>query len=668
MALHTRSHLLTAALWLLGAASTTANARYIRLPFSVGSSVNVNTPSNDNTRRDTADSPSVPLVAASSYAFLVNASVGTPGQPIQLRISPSSSDTWLPDSYGYSCDRDYYIRAYSDGDYQYEYYEEQRENFVSACLWGSYNKSSSSSYMAAHRDQQSFYAADAGGEYGTNLTDHLVIGDVEMTDYPMGVVEVGSIPGVLGLGLNRSEISYSYDAYPTILDRLTSSGKINSPAYSIWLDDASGKSGNLLLGAVDKSKLDGELMRLNGQITYGSYSSSAYLEFDLNSFSGAADSDAELSVITHNDNPLSVYIMPERPFSSLPETLTKKIMALAGAEYNETLYYNTIPCDAAKSNRAKFSIRLGGEEGPLLNVELSDLIIPMDPFRVASGYGSGLDPNVCLFGIQNGTRSFYSYDYENQYDSNYGDFLGSSVLRRTYLVYDMPNRQMAFAPVKASSESDIVPFESYGARIPASTAFCTGTYCDDDGTSSGDGPGDDSFGGGGSSGPSSSIRSRGRGWRDVAIGLGVTFGVLALVALIAAIVIWSRWCRGDRAKSVDGEKVDAASGDLTAPSAMMAGTHAATGTSGMAPPPANGLPMIREGSEDGSRAPQLPDLPPPGAITPPAPTVSPPPPPTESSLTAPAPVSPVSPTTVGGPEDAEASERAKGKQKAAYEP
>ena len=37
------------------------------------------------------------------WTYVVNATVGTPGQPVSLIISPSASDTWVPDAHSYEC-------------------------------------------------------------------------------------------------------------------------------------------------------------------------------------------------------------------------------------------------------------------------------------------------------------------------------------------------------------------------------------------------------------------------------------------------------------------------------------------------------------------------------------------------------------------------------------
>jgi hypothetical protein len=88
-------------------------------------------------------------------------------------------------------------------------------------------------------------------------------------------------------------------------------------------------------------------------------------------------------------------------------------------------------------------------------------------------HGVLLGPNECLFGVQKVDSSptasitpFYN--------------IGSSLLRRTYMVFDIANDGMALAPIKFPLGSSgpprpsVVAFESFGATIPSSTLFRCG--------------------------------------------------------------------------------------------------------------------------------------------------------------------------------------------------
>ncbi|KAK3366416.1 aspartic peptidase domain-containing protein [Podospora didyma] len=334
------------------------------------------------------------------------------------------------------------------------------------------------------------------------MTDKLVVGGIEMEDYPMGVVTSSSSwVGKLGLGPKTVYSSYSSSSYyagnyPNFLQRMVSSGKIVTPSYSMWLDDAEGKSGSLLFGAVDYSQ--------SYPGTYG---------ITLNALNGTSDSNTAMAPLKSNDYPFIMSVSPGEPFSYFPPLLAAKMMTMAGARYNRTVRKNVIDCDAAKTRSASFTIELGGAGGPMLNVPLSDLIMPRDTAVGSNSYAryfaSG-PANMCPFGIQNTTSLTYSSSSSSYSYSEYS--LGTSLLRRSYLVFDQLNEEVSIAPVKfvasgASKPSPtIVAFASSGAPAPSADRFCTpgtsvsGYYC----SSSGGGGGGGSGGGGTDTGSGSS--------------------------------------------------------------------------------------------------------------------------------------------------------------------
>ena len=73
------------------------------------------------------DSASASLVK-SDFLWVVNATVGTPGQQVSLLISPSVADTWVPDATSSYCDESYYSNLYDD---------DEEEDNPTYCRWGS---------------------------------------------------------------------------------------------------------------------------------------------------------------------------------------------------------------------------------------------------------------------------------------------------------------------------------------------------------------------------------------------------------------------------------------------------------------------------------------------------------------------------------------------------
>ena len=586
MARHTR--LTPIAVCLLSA--TCITAQHVLLPFSQHNDIPGLSPRTSEQA----------TLKSSEYAYLVEASVGTPAQKLSLVISPSTGHTWVPDANTYECSPEWYYAQYrSSSSFKIP---------ASECKWGSYNSSLSSTYLPANRRYTEFdiYNPAGGYLYGTNVTDKLVVGSLEFDDYPMGVVQSGS-PwiGTLGLGYNASVSSSSSSStttgkYANVMDRMVSSGKIASSAYSIWLDNPEGTTGGLLFGAVDKSRYTGELVRF---YAYSSYTYYNAFGTTLNAINGTSDSGSAMPPIKSNDFPLDISLGPAEVFSYLPDLLADKIAAMAGATYNQTARVFTIPCDAAKSNNARFVLELAGSGGPKLNVETADLVVSPKVLEAAQTARLG---NACLFGVQ---KYVLSSSSSSSSSSSYGYNLGSSLLRRSYMVFDLANHEIAIAPAlfpgKDAPKPDVAAFASYGAVIPF--AICvSNVYCRSSGTGSGSGS---SSGGSNSSGYNSTSAGL-EDWQKIAVGVGVPFGVLLLIAMISVVVVCNRLRKAKAGKDV----VDEESQEDEVP-AMAQNPVAHNGMRGPMVLP-GALPVIREGTELNAQAPTL------GTATPPEPTAS----------------------------------------------
>ncbi|KAK4443765.1 putative aspartic protease [Podospora aff. communis PSN243] len=526
-------------LFLLWAAAlhflvATAASAHLLLPFS----------RERNIARSTEFAAEIP-VAASGHVFVVNATVGTPGQPVSLLLSTSSPHTWVPRADVMPCQTRYDPRI---GFYP----SDSTDGSNSACAWGIFNSAKSSTYQPAEQVYLEFVVAysDTINVDGLNFTDTLAVGDVKIEDFSMGVVSSISNNqwiGMLGLGNDGTTNfpRYSPKYRPNFVDRLVSSGKIISPGYSFWLDDAAGSSGKLLLGAVDHAQYEGELVRLNANQPYDPFPSAFRVNlFAVNIY------DEKPTKLT---DPIVVTLSPSDSFSYLPDTMTESIMAAVGATWNETIKRATIPCNAGtKSTTTNIHFQLEGPDGPVFNVRVSDLIVPAEVSRweIANSYTTVLPKETCIFGIQKYTA--VSANGGPQYN------LGSSILRRTYMVFDAYNKDVAIAPIKskntnaaafAQMKQGVIPFEKLGARIPGSRLYCTGETCDakppSNTQSSSSGDEDSASSGSGSPGMKTTI-------------VAVVVPIVALALLVpAGFFFWRRRKRQQAARmaAVSQEKV-----------------------------------------------------------------------------------------------------------------
>ncbi|KAL2123554.1 hypothetical protein VTJ04DRAFT_4009 [Mycothermus thermophilus] len=547
------------------------------------------------------------------YPYAINVTVGEPPQKLSLVISPSTGHTWVPDANTFECTPTWYYKEYYGDNYE-DYYDFE-ERTESLCKWGSYNKSLSTTYLPPNHQYKSFSIDGLDNFFAGvyNMTDRLTVGDIVLDDYPMGIAYTADRwIGVLGLGHNVS--TYYYDdvgIYPNFLDRLVSSGKIASKVYSMWLDDPSAQSGSLLLGAVDRSRYTGDLVLIESGWRDSTYYNSPYGFLTwVHSINGTSSSGEPMPAIRTNDFPVDVVIGPGQVLSFLPETLVETIADMAGAEYNKTMGAYTIACDAGKDGGASFVFELGGPGGPKVTAELADLVAPRGIVGVYSGYEpSG---NNCFFAIQKRAGSSSSY---TSVGTTFN--LGSLVLRRTYLAFDLINQAIGIAPAKFPSPGskapspDIVAVESYGALLPAETVYCDNSdeyysiICNswrsgDDGWGSGSG-GSGPRSGSGSSRNSNSDNIGQNEFAKIAIGVGVTFGVLVLAGIACGILIFLRLRRGDGPK----KETDAESNISGRSSSSSGSSGSSTPTRGTNTPPAGssplpsprGLPVIQEGSE-----------------------------------------------------------------------
>ncbi|KAL0473322.1 aspartic peptidase domain-containing protein [Neurospora intermedia] len=576
--------------------------------------------------------------------YLVQAQVGTPPQNFSLLISPTSTDTWVVDATTSPCDRQYYSYLWSEDEFE--------KVDVRKCVWGSFNTSQSSTYRTANPRYTNFATHTFSGyAQGSNFTDKLVVGDLTVDNYPMGLVDQSNLRmGVLGLGYNYSTIygeSSLYGDnlpgyYPTILDRMVSSGQISTPAYSIWLDDEDGTSGGLLLGAVDKSRYEGDLLRLdadNPRALTGKFSVTVH---SINATGLGTGGDGSQQPLISNALPLDVTIGMGELISFLPRDLVSNIASLAGATRDTTTDLYTIPCAAGTfDNATLFAFTLGGEGGPLLQATTADLIIQPGVFmgQVSSSESASsvafspstslnIPEGTCVFGIQTwddaGALNGGSYGSSSSSGGSTSYYnLGNSLLRRTYFVFDLARQEISFAPAVFQSSSslsarastfddntdNIIAFTQYGSPSPESQYFCSDYeyYCPEDAVNSNSG-GRSTHGGAPSSDDGDYYEGR-RYWRIVCIVLGVVFGTLILVGFVFAGLLFKRVLDKDpRTMGLPEEKKKLMDGGEGGDDELQP-LDGGDGEQGMMSPAAGGgggaslggagvLPMIHEGRED----------------------------------------------------------------------
>jgi yapsin 1 len=159
--------------------------------------------------------------------YLAEVALGTPPQKFQIDIDTGSSDLWVK--------ADGSPGAYSRN---------------SSSTWSHY----ADNFYIAYGDQTS-----ASGDWATET---LGFADAQIPKFIFGEATSATSQPVFGIGYSGIEASihqpnaFTYDNFPI---RLAKEGFVNTPAYSLYLNDFAAKTGSVLFGAVDKSKIDGSL-------------------------------------------------------------------------------------------------------------------------------------------------------------------------------------------------------------------------------------------------------------------------------------------------------------------------------------------------------------------------------------------------------------------------
>ena len=286
--------------------------------------------------------------------YFANITLGTPGQPLRLDIDTGSSDIWANSATSNLC-----------------------EQYASQCaVSGTYNANKSSTYSYVNSDFYIKYADDSSAQ-GDYATDVLTVSGTSISNVPFGIgYQSSSAQGILGVGYAANEASLSttgqsYQNFPLIL---TSSKVINTPAYSLWLNDLDANTGSILFGGVDTDKFTGNLQSLPIIQEQGEYR-----EFII-ALTGVTV--AGQSILT---SAVPVLLDSGSSLSYLPTSYADAIFKVFNAEYNNQAGAAEVSCSYMNSNQ-NFQFSFSGVT----------ITVPMNEMVIVDGERRGTD--VCILG------------------------------------------------------------------------------------------------------------------------------------------------------------------------------------------------------------------------------------------------------------------------------
>ncbi|MCJ1356080.1 MAG: hypothetical protein MMC33_006074 [Icmadophila ericetorum] len=368
--------------------------------------------------------------------YVINVTIGTPGQPFTLQLDTGSSDIWIPYIDSNACQ------------------QEQQ-----ACqLYGGFDPDKSSTFIDIAQDAFSIQYVDGSSITGDYISDVYTIGSTKLTNMTMGLATQASRAlGIMGIGFQSGESIASQDpeyVYPNVINVLQQEGYINTLAYSLWLNDLDSNTGSILFGGVDTAKYHGSLLSIPIQpdAQSGTISSFTVALDSVNLADGSGDSQ-----FSQTNLGLPVILDSGTTNTYLPDDIADAILTGVGAT-NDPTYGTLVPCSLA-SSPATFTFGFGGSGGPSINVALSEFVTPLHTTNGASAPTYPDGTAACVFGLQGAGQN--------------PNLFGDTFLRSAYVVYDLTNEQIGLAQTNFNTtDSKIVAFT--GDTIPGASAAASG--------------------------------------------------------------------------------------------------------------------------------------------------------------------------------------------------
>ena len=206
-------------------------------------------------------------------------------------------------------------------------------------------------------------------------------------------------------------------------------GYIQRRLFSIWLNEQSATTGNILFGGVDATKYHGEL-RSVPVVLSGPTQLFTSWAVNLTSVNYVNSSIGGSQSLTGNSSGIIVILDSGSPNMYLPTALANAVADRLGATTYEGFPY--VPCSLRQDSEQSLEFNFGDSStGPSINVPIPEIIYPFgDPANIGNVTTPG-GVRLCYLGLNNtGGNTF---------------LLGDTFIRSTYLVYDVDNLQVSMA-------------------------------------------------------------------------------------------------------------------------------------------------------------------------------------------------------------------------------
>ncbi|OZJ05208.1 hypothetical protein BZG36_02437 [Bifiguratus adelaidae] len=362
-------------------------------------------------------------------AYLVNVTIGTPGQTFQVALDTGSADLWIP---GTACP-------------------------TTQCPYARFDSTKSSTFKNTTIAFQIQYGT--GSALGTYATDTVQVAGATVQNQQFAVTY--QTDGILTQGLSGSPSSSQQSSqvnpdgilgfgYPGItasaqttagpynpfVFNLYQSKVITQTIFAVFLNNqyVTGNSGEITLGGTDSSKYTGNINYVTVQPTFQSTGSSqyGYWAVTLNSVSMSGNGGGAITFNSQDiifDTGTTLTYMSQQVVQMLVNAVD------SSAQFDSQNQVYVVSCSAASSS-GNVTFTFPGQNGGTVTIStpISQLVIPAD------GAPSPQQSQQCIFGV----APTGSAD-PTQNSANSIWLLGDSVLRSAYLVFDFGANRIGIA-------------------------------------------------------------------------------------------------------------------------------------------------------------------------------------------------------------------------------
>lgn len=400
---------------------------FVKFPLTKGKSV-IDT----KAVRDADDNLQFTITNEQSY-YSVELTIGSDKQKLTALLDTGSSDLWVlgKDSAGLNaCDNYLEQNGYltSSGSTTSGSSNEVSEVQANCKGLGVFTPSSSTSFKKQHSGvpfeiQYGDYTY-ADGYWGS---DSLTVNGVQVDGLLFGVATIGNSSNVLGIsfeGLEASDESqttssdFTYANLPAILK---SDGLIEKKSYSLFLNSLSATSGELLFGAVDADKYQGDLYTVPLVNVYEGEVDNP-IEFDV-TLQGTGYSGSDGTQVTFNQQNFAALFDSGTTLTVLPETLAGYFANQVGASYDDESGYYLLDCKTFSDSDA-FVFQFGGV----------NFYSPVENYILSTS-----DENQCYLGIVPSEDNHV--------------IIGDNTLTSLYVVYNLEDYELSIAQANYAGAS-----------------------------------------------------------------------------------------------------------------------------------------------------------------------------------------------------------------------